>query len=1389
MLKRFSIFLIVLVVFALTSKAQELKRIPLTRVEKKLPENEVVNEKLNTIILYEDVDEFFIQQIQTKDGYYQQLSAPGLTRSFDQGNPDLPVISRLIDIPYDSDVKIKILNYDQEHVDLKTYQIKETIIPAQPSINKSTDPKDVPFYKNRDVYEANQFYQKEIVRFQDKGYLRNKHLGYIEISPFQYNPVTNTLNVLRNIEVEITFEKNNTKSASHLQKLQSPFFENLDLKTVNSSTSDETKALIEAPVKYVIVSDPMFEETLQPFIEWKTQKGYNVITAYTGDPEVGTTTSSIKNYLQDLYENPADGVSPTFVLFVGDVAQIPSFDGNTGSHVTDLYYCDYTNDNLPDVFYGRFSATSVAELQPQIDKTLQVEKYQMPDPLYLDNVVLVAGVDATYAPTYGNGSIHYANDHYTNETNGINSYYYLYNDDSGVMSSNSTGASESIKSYINQGVSFSNYTAHCNSSGWGDPSFTNSDVPNMTNENMYPLMIGNCCLSNKFDSNAFGEVLLRAENKGAVGYIGGSNNTYWDEDFWWAVGLGTIKVDPTYEETGLGAYDRYFHLNGEAKEDWYITQGQMIMSGNLAVEASTSSRKKYYWEIYHLMGDPSLTPFITTPEALTASYESQVFIGTNSYTVNVEEDAYVAVSRDGVLLDAKRVDETQQVTLTYDALETVGVLNLVITKQNKQPVIEEIDIVPSTTPYVILDSYLIHDINGNENRLADYGEEITFDIQVKNVSDTYDAFNVAGKLTSADSNVVITDSIENYGTIWRSDSVEVNSAFTAHFENKIKDQHVVNFDLIMEGEDSEGEQYEWVSKMNILVNAPDIKISDLIIDDSEGDNDGFFDPGETVNLNLVVENSGHSDIENISVHADLLTEMSSLSLIDTVMYNRSIKANSTDTIPFSAFIHQNEKTGNTFHIAFHALDDEFGYYSDSTEKEVVVGEPAEYPIHTYDTVFVSTRALFYDSGGNENSYGDGENHTIIFYPENPRGKLNVNFNAFDVEPTSSGGCWDYLSFYDGDSLNSYDFVDDYCNSNKPTTYTATNDKGALGFTFYSDASVTHSGWEAVIENTGYFVKFVVTNTNDEKIENALVEFEEQEKYTNSDGIATFTYIPEGSELPFQIRATGYNNDSGSVDIYSDTTLNVMLESGIATFDVSFNVLNENDALEGACVAVNNDTLYTDNNGNAVFNGISDNTTVSFEITKEHFNPVNDSFVINGSNVTKEILMDKKQYRITFKVTDGYDPIENASIIHHDKDEYTDKNGEFAFDLTYALDQEFLVKKSGFNDSDTIIDIESERSIVVALQSTTDIGKTIDREIIIYPNPTHGELNIEIKNAESIHYSIKIYDVLGKLIYADDLYGNQNIRQNVDLSEHPKGLYFLNIKSNRGDNISKRFIIQ
>ena len=104
-----------------------------------------------------------------------------------------------------------------------------------------------------------------------------------------------------------------------------------------------------APVTYVIIADPSFHDALQSFIIWKKKKGFNVITGYTNNQAVGTTTTSIKNYLKGLYNNPPIGYQkPSFVLFAGDVRQIPTW--TSDYHPTDLYYCDYTGDNIHDVY-------------------------------------------------------------------------------------------------------------------------------------------------------------------------------------------------------------------------------------------------------------------------------------------------------------------------------------------------------------------------------------------------------------------------------------------------------------------------------------------------------------------------------------------------------------------------------------------------------------------------------------------------------------------------------------------------------------------------------------------------------------------------------------------------------------------------------------------------------------------------------------------------------------------------------------------------------------------------------------------------------------------------------------------------------------------------------
>ena len=70
-----------------------------------------------------------------------------------------------------------------------------------------------------------------------------------------------------------------------------------------------------------------------------------------------------------------------------------------------------------------------------------------------------------------------------------------------------------------------------------------------------------------------------------------------------------------YEATGIGAYDGVFHDHGEADHLWYVTNDAVVFCGNLAVTEAGSSRDEYYWNIYNLLGDPSLATYMGVPAA------------------------------------------------------------------------------------------------------------------------------------------------------------------------------------------------------------------------------------------------------------------------------------------------------------------------------------------------------------------------------------------------------------------------------------------------------------------------------------------------------------------------------------------------------------------------------------------------------------------------------------------------------------------------------------------------------------------------------------------------------------------------------------------------------
>ncbi len=822
---------------------------------------QVNQDNINKLLINENTDTrlnisnflstFNVEEIENNE--FSIINIPGYAYTTTIGNPKLPVKKELIELPFEAEIEINILSYNIKEFQISELGFSNLIFPVQPPV-----PKDSSFQSkiiiNNEIYLQNSFSPSEIVSVEILGVLRGKRLARLNISPIQYNPVLNSIKVYEKIEFEIEFKNPNIEKTKQLNYLNhTPYFSNINSLFLNSKKLKSSDTIPNVPIKFVILSDSIFKEQLQPFVAWKTKKGFKVIEAYTNQPEVGNTTESIKLFLQSLYDSGTpDDPPPTFLLIVGDISIIPSFEGTTGNlyHITDLYYCEYSGDYLPELFYGRFSANNTEELQAQIDKTLEYEQFLMPDTSFLNKVVLIAGMDSQYGQVYGNGQINYETSYYFNTQHNVDTFAYLY-PESGLYSAE-------IKQHISDGVAFVNYTAHGSSNGWENPSFKTSDIPDLQNDGKYPLIIGNACSTGEFQKyECFGEALLRAENKGAIGYIGASNVTHWEPDFYWSVGIGEISEHPTYETTGLGMYDRAFHDNGEVYSDWYISQGQMIFGGNLAVSQS-GIYDEYYWEVYNLLGDPSLSIYFSNPEPAFAIYDSVMPLGTQQFTVITEPYAYIGISKDGVLHGAATANSFGEAKVSLIPINTSGYVDIVITKQNFQPLIDSIIINSPEPPYVILNNFSINDEAGNNNGIIDFGETISLNIEIKNFGNT-EANKVSVNLLSYDENITIIDDFKNFGNIQAQDSILILNSFSFIVDSLVPDQHLV----ILHLEINDTLNNSWNSVFALVLNAPRLTAGNLVIDDQvTGNGNGILDPGESADVYIITANEGHSNATN-----------------------------------------------------------------------------------------------------------------------------------------------------------------------------------------------------------------------------------------------------------------------------------------------------------------------------------------------------------------------------------------------------------------------------------------------------------------------------------------------------------------------------------------------
>ena len=1036
-------------------------------------------------------------KIKTENGEFVKLTVPYYSSNSEIGSPELPSLKKLISVPNDAKINIEIIHKESKKVKLSEFGVNQYIFPRQPSISKGSTPDEIVFHINNKIYKQDRFFQDNIVSTELLGKMREVQLARIIISPFSYNPLKQELEIITSLEIKVSFTN---ASEENNQMFYSAEFEHLYKKCINYLPPSPEDIITTYPVKYVIISDPLFQTPLQPLIEWKTKKGFHVVESYTNDPNVGTTTASIKSYVQGLYDNATvNDPAPTYLLLVGDVSQIPSFSGNSGSHISDLYYCEFDGggDFYPEMYYGRFSANSVDEVEHQVEKTLTHEKYLFSDPNFLDNIVLVAGVDANYAPTYGNGQINYATDNYFNIAHNLTIHNYLYGFGTPITS-DMTQASASIISNVSEGTGLANYTAHCGSNGWGDPSFNTGDIASLQNYDEYGLVISNCCLPNKFDEPVcFGEALLRADNKGALGHIGASNNTYWDEDYWWSVGnTSNISANPTYSGTGLGAYDCWMHENGEHQNDWFITQAQILHAGNLAV-TEAGGAEQYYWEIYHLMGDPSLMPYVGIPTSLNVSHNAILPTGASSFIVNSEENSYVALSMNGILLDAQLCDASGVVNLNFSPISNVGNIDIVVTKQFKQPYISTIQATSPNGPYVNVTNNFITDINGNNNSLADYSETVNLDVDLFNLGGG-SSQNLNLVLSSTDQYITIIDSLESVSSINSNQTITTTNAFIFQIADLVPDQHVAIFQLNI----SDNQGNIWNSNINVTLNSPILNhisftVNDLIL----GNGNGKLDAGENLELIVEVNNTGHADAYNLTAN------LSSLS--SYITFNSSsaslphLNTSQSQIVAFNITVDNNTPVGTNIVFPFNINDQIYSYQTDFSEFAGEINEDYESGDFSNYSWLQGTFPWVVDA--NQIYEGSYSSRSAFNLPDGEESELSIYVNVL-----SPGD----ISFYKFVSSEfNFDFL-----------------KFKINGTKVGEWSGEDSVWS--------FVSFPVNNTGTHTFK---WEYDKDGSWSDGDDCAWIDYIVFP---PIYVNQTIINDNDFRMNIYPNPSLGI--------FNLSFN---------------------------------------------------------------------------------------------------------------------------------------------------------------------------------------------------------------------------------------------
>jgi len=764
-------------------------------------------------------------EIKNYDGIdYTYITYPESSELLETGMPDLPIFTKALIIPNEGNATIEIISFEQR-------EYKDVLVYPQEALQfESEKPRDN-FVINTEFYQGRGIYPSETAWTGEPAIMRDFRVLPVIFSPFQYEAGSRTLKVCTNIRIQVTVEGTGGINAKYSDRKRSRAFE--EMYRTNTLNYDRLSLRDEYQVPTILFicndNDDVLEN-LAYLTDWKRQKGFNVVVATTS--ETGTSNTSIKDYIQDAYDNWEN--PPEYVNIIGDGAG--SFSIATW-YTSGMYgegdhpYSQLEgNDILGDVIMGRMTFSTITGLQTVISKALTYEKTP-----YMGNTDWYSRACLTGDPnSSGYSCVAFAKSakelmlDYPGNFWGDDNFEEVY----------SSNFSTQMNAAVNLGVSYFAYRGYGGTSGWYSGSTSNGY--------MMPFIVMPTCGSNNWQAGTgnvenfyqMGSVTLPSGGIGGFGTATSSTHTPFNN----AIAIGVM---------GGIFYDYIFSMGGAVLQGKYylwLTFPQTVTAGYVTQFS--------HWNT--LMGDGSLELWTKVPQDLSVVYEDVIPSGANYYEVavldsisNSAENAWVTLlGEDNEFVATAYCDFSGSVRLDLDGA-TDGDHILTVTKHDHIPFSETVTI-EQVEQYVDIDGVIYDDETGNGN--VNPGETVEVMLTLANTgSAAVSAVNVIMESNSDYVNILTTEIV--FGDIASGGTATAATGFEVEFAAALQG----GVEILTELTITDADDNEWTTWLQIPIEGPSLYASSYTID-----GDGVIDPGETEEIYFTLKNNGNLQAEGIN---------------------------------------------------------------------------------------------------------------------------------------------------------------------------------------------------------------------------------------------------------------------------------------------------------------------------------------------------------------------------------------------------------------------------------------------------------------------------------------------------------------------------------------------